>query len=117
QLSEFYRTATSAEQLEISAAFGRGKIQNAGIGLLSDLPRIMEAAEKARTEATGEGDRAFNERLDNLGGQLNLAQGAVADFASALSQSGIFDVLGGGIVVFRELMESGTGIVRVWNEI
>ena len=115
-LADAYRQGTAQDRSEISAAFGRGKVQNAVVALLDAFPEVEKAAADAQAEAAGASERAFNERLGNIGGQIQLTLGVMRDFASALGDTGMLEVLGAGVVVFREFLESVTALLRLWNE-
>lgn len=116
QLAQLYEGASAREQAEISATLGRGKIQNAAIGgLIQSFDEILSRSAAAQTEAGGEADRQFSLRMNNIGGQLARLQGVMRDFASELGESGLLDMVGLGIVVFREFLESVNALLRVWN--
>jgi hypothetical protein len=118
ELAVVYKDASAQERANIAASFGRGKVQNAAIALLQDFDEVTAASRDARGgAATGAGDEAFALRIGDIGGQLALTGAALKDFASALSQTGLLEVLGAGVVIFRELVESGTALLRLWNEI
>jgi TP901 family phage tail tape measure protein len=116
-LARVYQEATNQERAEISAAFGRGKVQNAAIALLQDYEAVRQASRDARTDATGAADRATQMRLGDIGGQLQVTLGSMKEFASVLGQSGLLEVLGVGVLVFRELIEGATELIRLWNEL
>lgn len=115
QLSELYKGASGPEQAEISAAFGRGKIQNAAVALLGDYSEVLMRSTKAQDEAGGQANKQFAMRMDNIGGQLAQLQGVLRDFASELSRTGLLDFVGAGMVAFRELVEAVNGVLRLWN--
>lgn len=116
ELARVYRQNASARD-EISAVFGRGKVQNAAIALLQDYPNIQKAAAQAQTGAAGAGDAAFNQRLDNVGGQLQILGGDLKAFASELGRSGVLTVLGVAIKTFDELVRGTTGLLEAFNSI
>lgn len=116
-LAQAYQGASSSEQSEISAAFGRGKVQNAVVALLEGYEEAIGAAGRARTEAGGSLQEMTSARLGDIGGQLQITLGVMRDFAGALGQTGILEVLGGLVLVFREFLESATALLRIWNEI
>jgi TP901 family phage tail tape measure protein len=115
ELARTYQTASGPDQAEISAAFGRGKIQNAAVALLSDYDEVLQRSGEAMSEASGQADKQFRLRMDNIGGQVELLMGVMREFASLLGQSGMLDVLGLAIVTFRELLEMVNGLLKVWN--
>lgn len=114
ELAKIYRNTPSARD-EISAVFGRGKSQNASIALLQGYPQIAQAAKDAQTQALGAGDRNFNLRVNNIGGQLSILKADLQSFSSELGRTGILDVFGAGVIVFRQLVEATTGILRAWD--
>lgn len=117
ELAGLYKEAAPREQAEISAAFGRGKIQNAAVALLGDYDEVIaRSTEAAGGGAVGAADRQFEERMRNLGGQIAQLGGVMKDFASQLAQSGLLDILGLGIITFREFLEVVNGVLRLWNE-
>lgn len=118
ELAGLYKDAAPREQAEISAAFGRGKIQNAAVALLGDYDEVIaRSTEAAGGGAVGAADRQFEERMRNLGGQIAQLGGVMKDFASQLAQSGLLDILGLGIITFREFLEVVNGVLRLWNEL
>jgi len=117
ELANVYKSASNEERAQISAAFGRGKVQNAAIALLQDYDTVQGMAGKSVTDATGAGADAFKLRLDNIGGQIALLVGDMKQFASQLAQSGLLDLLGGAIVAFRELIEGANEFLKIWNQL
>lgn len=117
ELAKVYKTANEGEKTEIASAFGRGKVQNAMVVLLEQFDDVAAAAKGAAADAAGSGDNSFNERLKNIGGQIQLTMGVLKEFANQLGQSGLLHALGLGIVLFRELVEAGTGVLRLWNSL
>ena len=116
-LSEVYKTAAPQERAELSAAFGRGKVQNAAIALLQTFDDVEQAAkEAAGGEAAGAADESFRLRMDNIGGQIALTTATLKEFANQLGQAGVLQALGAATIVFRELVEAATGLLRMWNE-
>lgn len=115
QLSQIYKSASGPEQAQLSAAFGRGKIQNAAVALLSDYDEVLMRAAKAQEDASGEADRQYKLRMGNIGGQLAQTQGVMREFASLFGESGMLDVVGAGILTFRELLEAVNGLLKLWN--
>lgn len=113
-LSKVYAKNPDARD-EISATFGRGKVQNAVIALLQDYPHVQAASKEAVGGATGAGDKQYKLRLDNLGGQLNITAGIFKDFADQLGQSGMLADLGAMLVIVREVVQAGTELLREWN--
>ena len=117
QLALLYGNAAPREQAQISAAFGRGKIQNAAVALLGDYNEVLgRSSEAAGGAAAGQADRQFNLRMDNIGGQIAQLSGVMKEFASLLGQSGLLDILGLGIITFREFLEVVNGLLRLWNQ-
>ena len=117
ELAKLYRTADENMQTNIATSFGRGKVQNAAQLMLQNFDQIEGAARQARAGATGMGDMAYEERMNNLGGQITQTIGEMKAFVSQLAQSGALDILGLGLQMFRELVEAGTNILDAWNEI
>lgn len=118
QLAEIYKQASPNQQTEIAASFGRGKVQNAAIALLSNYDDVLAGAEAARSgAATGAAQQGADLRLSNLGGQIQILVGILKEFANQLGQSGLLDAVGLGVVVFRELVETGTQLLKIWNEL
>lgn len=115
RLADVYKTASPQEQATLSAAFGRGKVQNAAIALLQDFDRVEEYAARAVTEAPGAADEQYRLRIGDIGGQLALTAGVLKDAAGALGETGLLEVMGGAVVVLRELVQAGTGVLRLWN--
>lgn len=115
QLAQQYQTASGPEQAEISAAFGRGKVQNAAVALLQDYDEVLSRSGQAMTDATGQADAQFKLRMDNIGGQVDRLMGVMREFASLLGESGLLDVVGLGIVTFRELLEVVNSLLTMWN--
>lgn len=114
-LAEIYKKASPNQQTEIAASFGRGKVQNAAVVLLKNYDDVLSGAEAARTDATGAAGRSTDLRLGNLGGQIQILVGILKEFANQLGQSGLLDVVGLGVIVFRELVETGTQLLKIWN--
>jgi len=117
ELARVYENASNTERAEIAAGFGRGKVQNAAVVMLDEFDTIMREARSARSGATGEGDRIFELRMNDIGGQIQQTVAVMKAFASELGQSGVLDVLGGMIIAFRELVEAATSILQVWNQL
>lgn len=116
-LAQVY-AARPEDRDDISAAFGRGKVQNAVIALLQDYPRVQrEAAAAGGGAAGGELQKATDLRLADIGGQIQQTVGALREFAKELGESGVLDMLGAGVVAFRELVEAGTDLLKMWNEL
>lgn len=117
-LADVYKTASNTERNEIASSFGRGKVQNAAIALLQDWDEAMAAAAAARGgEASGAGDEAYNLRMSDIGGQIQRTTAVLKEFANQLGQSGVLHVLGAGIVAIRELVESATELLKIWNDL
>lgn len=117
ELARIYKQASNTERAEIAAGFGRGKVQNAAVVMLDEFDSIMREATSARTEATGEGDKIFELRMDDIGGQIQQTIAVMKAFASELGQSGLLDIVGGVVIAFRELVEAATSVLQLWNEL
>lgn len=118
QLAEVYRTASPAEQNQIAAAFGRGRVQNTISILLGSFDDVTKAAQDAANGmADGAADEAFTERMNNIGGQIQLLLGDLKEFANQLGQSGVLATLGLAVEVLDKLLEAGTDLLRLWNEL
>lgn len=118
QLAAVYQSASPNEQNEIAAAFGRGRVQNTISVLLGSFDEVTRAANDAASGmAKGEADRSFAERVNNIGGEIQLLIADLKEFANLLGQSGILAVLGLGIKTFGELVEAANSILSIWNEI
>lgn len=116
ELARVYKTASNTERAEIAAGFGRGKVQNAAVVMLDEFDTIMREATSARSGATGEGDKIFELRMNDIGGQIQQTVAVMKAFASELGQSGLLDIVGGVIVAFRELVEAATSVLQLWNQ-
>lgn len=117
QLAHIFQTADKNDQSQISAAFGRGKVQNAVVALLNGFDEVEAAAGQSKTGAAGSLDKAFNERLDNLGGQIQLTGATFKEFANELGQSGLLDVIGASVVLGREMLQAGSNVLELWSEL
>ncbi|GAB3863318.1 hypothetical protein GCM10028801_30660 [Nocardioides maradonensis] len=118
QLAQIYKTASPNEQNQIAAAFGRGKVQNAVSVLLGSFSEVSRAADDAsKGLANGAADKAFSERMNNLGGQLQLLLSSFKEFANLLGQSGVLGGLGLLAEGLRRLLDSANGLLRAWDEI
>ena len=115
KLAEVYKNASANERTAISAGAGRGKVQNAMEVLLQNWDAVKATADRSTTESAGAGDKAYQTRLNNVAGQITLITGEFKMFASQLGQSGLLEVLGGGIVIARKLLEAGTNMLELWN--
>lgn len=116
QLAEIYKKRPEARD-DISAVFGRGKVQNAAIALLQDYGAVQSAANKAQTGALGAGDKAFNLRLANVGGQLARFGGDLKALESELGRSGLLNVIGGAILVLDKMVQGFTDFLQVFDKI
>lgn len=117
ELSQIYRTASSSQQTEILSSFGRGKVQNAAQVLVGDWDEIMAAAGRAQTESAGASEDVAEMRLGNIGGQIQVTLATMKQFASELGRSGVLDIVGAAVLVFRELVEGATALLQIWNTI
>ena len=116
-LAQVYAAAEEATQTQISAAFGRGKVQNAVVAALQDYSEVLGAASDAQKNASGTLDDLFGERMRNIGGQLAQLGGAFKDFAQLLGSTGILDALGVTVVGLTELFQTINGVLRVFNDL
>jgi hypothetical protein len=117
KLADIYAKNPSSRD-DIAAVGGRGKVQSAFIAMLQDWQEIQRQVNAAKHGgAEGAGDAAFQQRLKNLGGELAQTMGAMKDFASALAQTGLLEVLGAGVIAFREMLQAVTAIIRVYNSL
>jgi len=114
-LARIYKDADPTQRAEISSAFGRGKVQSAAISLLTDFPEIQKTVEGARTGATGEADRQFETRMNNLGGEIAKMVGQLKGVAGALGESGLLDPVGVLVVSITELAKAANSLLSVWN--
>jgi len=115
-LADIYRKNPAARD-DISAVGGRGKVQNAFIALLQDYGAVQSAAKEAETGALGAGDKSFNLRLANVGGQLAQLGGDFKALESELGRSGLLTVLGAGVKVLDETVKGLTGLLTVWDQL
>lgn len=115
QLAKIYQKQPDQRD-DISAVFGRGKVQNAVIALLQSYPAVQAAAKDAKTQAGGKGDAAFDQRINNLGGQLGIFVGDLKAFSSQLGRSGLLDVLGVGIKALDQFVKAATSLLEIWNQ-
>jgi hypothetical protein len=117
-LSNVYKNADPNQQSEISAAFGRGKVQNAVVAALQSWGEVASEAKKAENGAAdGSLDKAFAERIGNVGGQLELLQGDMKEFAHLFGESGLLAVLGAGIKALDMTVEALNTILGLYNEL
>jgi len=115
-LADIYRTRPS-ERDDISAAFGRGKVQNAVIALLNSFDEVQKAAEDARTKAPGSLQTSVDLRLNNIGGQIQELVGQLRDFANALGKSGLLDDLGVLAITTKDVVGGLTEVLNVFNQL
>jgi Phage-related minor tail protein len=118
QLADVYKTATPQEQAEISAAFGRGKIQNAAVALLGDYDEVLsKATAAAGGAAQGAADQTFTERMNNLGGEIAVLSGLFKQFASELGQSGVLDIVFAAVLALQQMLEAVNALLGQWNRL
>lgn len=117
QLAKIYVQASPNDRNTIAAAFGRGKVQNAAVSLLTDYPTIEKEVRKSAAGAPGAADRAFSERMSNIGGQLAVLGGDFKEFAHLIGESGLLSALGLGVEVLHQFLSATNGVLRAFNEL
>jgi hypothetical protein len=118
QLDQLSQLNLTADQLNgVADKISKGKAGSAFRALVQDFQRILQTAEEADAGGAGASEQQFQQRLQNTAGQLRQFAGAVAEFGKDLLSTGILDIFGGLIVVFREILQALDPLLDLFNSL
>lgn len=117
QLAHIAPTLSEGDRQRVTAAAGRGRSQGAFAALIEDFDEIVGSAGAAKTGAPGLADKQFEQRMQNVAGELARLSGAFKTFGVELGNAGLLQLIGVGVVALREFFQTTTEVLRVWNEI
>jgi transcriptional regulator len=105
---------TQAQTNDFTASFGKGGSQQVATITLQNWSQI-EALAKGSTSDPGNGERAFDEVMLNIGSRLKELGSTFLEFGISLTGTGILDWIVLIIDGTRQLLVAGTNLLNVFN--